>query len=638
MPLPLSQPQTSVANSLPLFFPLCGSRPRRIGVHRFGQVRKFLSVSSKSRDPSINSASTSDEELLQALISAEGAEDEPKSHLPAVRTYENDLARFSLIGAVDLDQALIAAAADGGDTAREHLSSGLSTMVIETLYPGSNPRSTVATRLFLPSREVKEKARQIKLRLSEDVFSGTTSRNILAMTFRQVMIHRVLSFELELFAPGVQRNMEDLSTPREISSEISLSSENLSAIVALAEAICSCALDSTKSRYIQNKNGESASVFSGWFQKPRVYTSSDSMVCVYAIPEDEIIKTGQQNQVDFIAAKAKSAGEMGKKMQNWWGQPTYSRLCKIGGPALCEWANEYVPAYRLQINGEKLGDVKLRGWEKLAEDKWEVPLTHFQMVELADILDMFFEDQYTLPTKQLSSGLIAPLSGGNKNEGKFSWKLASAILLGGCLLVSLRIMAQISPQSFFKAKTPLVPAASISGTPFEHPSIIYSDESDDLCLSVVRRVQVALGRPEAISVDKDIGVWAGELPTCLRKSTIAESVVEVVEREESLIFDPSLSQNSEETNPAQDIASYQVVLSREGTILGFQPTSRTAVPHWASNPLAAALHRGKKLSPGILEPTAKIPRPQEVVVVELLLSVNPDSWFILSRPTQQPTV
>ena len=40
------------------------------------------------------------------------------------------------------------------------------------------------------------------------------------------------------------------------------------------------------------------------------------------------------------------------------------------------------------------------------------------------------------------------------------------------------------------------------------------------------------------------------------------------------------------------------MLSSEGKIIGFQPTSRVAVNHWSANPLAKELYRGRKLSPG----------------------------------------
>lgn len=65
-----------------------------------------------------------------------------------MRSYENDLARLTIVGAVDVEQALTAAAADGGNAADEHISSGMEAMVVETVFPGaSEEHSTVSTRL-----------------------------------------------------------------------------------------------------------------------------------------------------------------------------------------------------------------------------------------------------------------------------------------------------------------------------------------------------------------------------------------------------------------------------------------------------------------------------------------------------------
>jgi hypothetical protein len=41
-----------------------------------------------------------------------------------------------------------------------------------------------------------------------------------------------------------------------------------------------------------------------------------------------------------------------------------------------------------------------------------------------------------------------------------------------------------------------------------------------------------------------------------------------------------------------------VVLSTDGKIVGFQPTSGVGVNHWAANPLAKELYGGRNLSPG----------------------------------------
>lgn len=69
---------------------------------------------------------------------------------------------------------------------------------------------------FLAPEKVKEKARKLRRSLDEDYLSGTKSRNILAMTFRQVILQQLWDFELVMFRPGTERNMEDLENPREV--------------------------------------------------------------------------------------------------------------------------------------------------------------------------------------------------------------------------------------------------------------------------------------------------------------------------------------------------------------------------------------------------------------------------------------
>lgn len=85
-----------------------------------------------------------EENILEAVADFDGDE----KSIPCLRTYENDLARLTLVGAVDFQQALTAAAADGGEAAGEHISTGMNAMVVETMFPGpSNEHSTISTRL-----------------------------------------------------------------------------------------------------------------------------------------------------------------------------------------------------------------------------------------------------------------------------------------------------------------------------------------------------------------------------------------------------------------------------------------------------------------------------------------------------------
>ncbi|KAM3306720.1 hypothetical protein P3S67_013591 [Capsicum chacoense] len=69
---------------------------------------------------------------------------------------------------------------------------------------------------FLPTRKVMEKAQKLRSTLTKEMLSSSTCSNILAMTFRQVTLQHLWNFELVLFIPGAERNMDDLETPREV--------------------------------------------------------------------------------------------------------------------------------------------------------------------------------------------------------------------------------------------------------------------------------------------------------------------------------------------------------------------------------------------------------------------------------------
>ncbi|KAI3988085.1 hypothetical protein MKX01_011874, partial [Papaver californicum] len=267
-----------------------------------------------------------------------------------VRTYENDLAPLTLIGDVSFEQTLTAASADGGEAANQHIVSGLSTMVVETIFPSSSDEHiTIATRL------------EAKKYTPPDMLSGSTSRNILAMTFRQVVCQSIWSFQLAMFSPGTERNMDDLENQRELFLKVLKGISTRILVVQLQEIF------NIGSRRIASKDGA---------------------VFIYEIHQDEILANVKPYLKNFEERKDHSSRNMKVNFSNW--------------------ASEYIPAYRLQIDTDILKDVKLGSWRKSEENRWKVHLTHSQMfsrVGLAEILDMYYEDVYTLLDKQLSSGV-----------------------------------------------------------------------------------------------------------------------------------------------------------------------------------------------------------------------------------------
>ncbi|PWA51677.1 hypothetical protein CTI12_AA462180 [Artemisia annua] len=553
--------------------------------------------------------------------------------IPCVRSYENDLGRLSVVGDVEIEQGLTAAAADGGVAADEHLENGLDVMVAETVFPGHcDEHSTISTRLFLPTRKVKERAKSLRNYLrGKDLFSGTTPTNILAMTFRQVTLRQLWSFELVLFTPGTTRNMKDLANIREVPASFTFSSSDEQAISMLAEVISVSALESTKKDFLDNSLGRSSYNIFRLFQKPEKISSRDSSVILYKVLEDEVIESAKSLFEKFKSMKAGYKPKETTLKFNWWPWSVFSKLEKIGGREFSAWVSEYVPAYRLQIDSEKLRDLKFEGWKESAKNRWEVLLTHSQMVCLANILDMYYEDLFTLPNKKLPYNAAAKTTNMRMKKKSNSWlKMLSTVIISGCFIVAVSVMGRIYMPRFHNGQR------HIGGnhqpqSPHTGSIRLWSMDSstlEDVCVSIVKKIQAVYGWSGDIRKESGGGVSTGELPEYMRR------LIQVDSSDKDILptLTPTDKSDEELLASGQKIASYQIVLSSEGKIVGFQPTSLLAVNNWASNPLTEELYGRKKLSPGFFEPSLQIKPPTEVVLLELVMSEISGSHFVLVRP------
>ncbi|PWA76666.1 hypothetical protein CTI12_AA231320 [Artemisia annua] len=580
--------------------------------------------------------------------------------IPCVRSYENDLGRLSVVGDVEIEQGLTAAAADGGVAADEHLENGLDVMVAETVFPGHcDEHSTISTRLFLPTRKVKERAKSLRNYLRKDLFSGTSPTNILAMTFRQVTLTQLWSFELVLFTPGTTRNMKDLANIREAPASFTLSSSDELAISMLAEVISVSALESTKKVFFDNSLGRSSYNIFRLFQKPEKISSRDSSVILYKVLEDEVIESAKSLHEKFKSMKAGYKPKETTLKFNWWPWSVFSKLEKIGGREFSAWVSEYVPAYRLQIDGEKLRDLKFEGWKESAKNRWEVLLTHSQMVCLANILDMYYEDLFTLPNKKLPYNAAAKTTNMNMKKSNSWLKMLSTVIISGCFIVAVSVMGRIYMPRFQNGQRHLG-GNHQPQSPHTGSIRLWSMDSstlEDVCVSIVKKIQAVYGWSGDIRKESGGGVSTGELPEYMRR------LIQVDSSDKDILptLTPTGKSDEELLASGQKIASYQVlyrlsllcfsrhyfvrllffiqqkvtqkvkmiVLSSEGKIVGFQPTSLLAVNNWASNPLTEELYGRKKLSPGFFEPSLKIKPPTEVVLLELVMSEISGSNFVL---------
>ncbi|XP_015576889.2 uncharacterized protein LOC8259167 isoform X1 [Ricinus communis] len=589
-------------------------------------IPKLFLTNARNCIPVLSCTPPQQEAILQLVANAD------ENTLPCIRAFENDLARVSLVGSVGFDQAVVAAAADGGRAAADHIDSGAPAMVVETLFPGpGDQHATISTRLFLPAKKVKEKAAKLSRSFKEDIFSGTASENILAMTFRQVVLQQLWNFELAVFRPGTERNMEDLENPREqVPASFFLSSSDEHIISVLAEAIYIAALQNTESNFLYDFMGETSGGVFRWFQKPKSIASQDSSVVIYKLFEDEIAGNAKKLLEDFNLSKDK--GIKLRQKYKWWTPVALSKLETIGGSDFSAWVSEYVPAYRLQIDADIVKDAKMEGWRRFGDNRWEVLLTHSQMAGLAEILDMYFEDVYSLPHKELSCRATANFTNLANTKKSSSWlKFLSVSLISGIFLIAISAFSRFYFPHLHKQQTYNQEHRSPPSSEIEHSvnESLHAEKLQEFCILIVKKIKDAFGWPGDIITETSNGAWIGEIPNYLKAMGEYDS-----SKEDSSTSDPIEKLDEDMKSSAQDIASYQVVLSTDGKIVGFQPTSRIGVNHWAANPLARELYAGRKLSPGLVEPGLKIRPPSEIVVIELLMSVNLDACFALARPVQ----
>ncbi|XP_028780338.1 uncharacterized protein LOC114736623 isoform X2 [Neltuma alba] len=492
-----------------------------------------------------------EQEVLQAV-----AESDDKV-LPCVRTYENDMARLTLVGAVDFEQALTAAAADGGDAASEHIDSGMPAMVVETVFPGpSDERSTVSTRLFLPAQKVKEKAAKLRRHLSEDIWSGTGSKNILAMTFRQVVLQQLWNVDLIVFPPGAVRNMEDLENPREVPASFTLSLSDEYLVSILAEVVCISSLQDTKRQFADNIWGGNSSTLFRLFRKSERIVSKDSSVVIYKLFEDEIVENARSLLDNYNSMKHMFMPVKTKPRHHWWNPSCYTKLEKIGGSDFSAWTSEYVPAYRLEIDAKRMGNAKFEGWKKCADNKWEVHLTHSQMIGLAEALDMYYEDPYSLRDKQLSCGMAAKFAEVSNKKGSSLLRLLSVTLASGIFLVAINALGRLYLPHLPKEGKRLRELRSLSSSEV-HSTLDESldvNKLEEFCVSAIMKVKDAFGWSGDIMKEDGIGVWTGKLPAYMRTLGASISDGEVVSA-----LSTSENMDADAAKVAiQDIASYQV--------------------------------------------------------------------------------
>jgi hypothetical protein len=167
---------------------------------------------------------------------------------------------------------------------------------------------------------------------------------------------------------------------QQVPESFSLTSSDERVISVLAEAVCISALQSTEKHFLDNILGNLSINFFRWFQKPKRIVSKDSSVIICQLFEDDVVENAKTLLENFNSTKESFKTKKTESNHHWWMPLGYAELEKIGGPDFSAWTSEYVPAYRLQIDSDRLRNIKFKGWKNSAQNRWEVLLTHSQMV------------------------------------------------------------------------------------------------------------------------------------------------------------------------------------------------------------------------------------------------------------------
>lgn len=166
---------------------------------------------------------------------------------------------------------------------------------------------------------------------------------------------------------------------RQVTASFVLSSSDEKVISGLAEALCNLALESTQKEFFHGSAGKASGSLFDWFPKAKKSSSKDSSVIIHRF-EDEIVENAKSLVEKFNLVRKKYKMTNKKATKSAWTSLMQSKLEKIGGSEFSLWTMEYVPAYRLQIDADRLASLKFEGWKRAEGNNWEVFLTHSQMV------------------------------------------------------------------------------------------------------------------------------------------------------------------------------------------------------------------------------------------------------------------
>eukprot|EP00249_Psilotum_nudum_P018392 c26782_g1_i2 orf=586-2439(-) len=452
-----------------------------------------------------------DNEILRMIQSSE-------EFYPIVRTYRNDLCTLELCGCAKRLEALTALASDRSYEAVTNLLMRRPLTVIQTVLPGGlDNHSTISTKLFAPSNLVVERAKKLTMP------DGFASKDYMHRLFEAVQMRELSKFYVEFHALGTKRTMSSLAIEEKASTIASLESSDKKVLDDLAKAVSLYAVSCIN----KNRTGDTF-VSHSWkiWQRSQWVPSSGAAVRICTLSETEIL-TQVRNLSEFMPLGETPKSEEAEVQEAWWPAPVSSKkvIKKYLGNCMEGLAHDYLPIHKLQIDLSLL-DVKVTGGQQIASQTWELLLSHSQMVDLAGVLDMFYEDIFSLPNKHINTGAL--LGFRNVSRSKISKSLQAANLIGlvaGAFFFAWLLASRFRRINFsddmqvnlFRANSATVTdqsnhskmlSESLPEMPYNQQ--ISTEERETLCCLVVGKVMKAFGWPGQIQSNSEKGSWMGQ--------------------------------------------------------------------------------------------------------------------------------
>ncbi|KAJ7555701.1 hypothetical protein O6H91_05G051200 [Diphasiastrum complanatum] len=508
-----------------------------------------------------------------------------------------------------------------------------------------------------PSTLVIERAKASWHEKASSMYSSWALKNAIARAFEVVVMTELLKFELCIQSPGSFRNMTSL--PNEKMNVVArLESSDLNALKGISETVFSYMMAGISQNF-EERGMESRSWIKPRFPWEKSHSLPTLKSAFQLLPLSETeISAHMDEKVKLFTLKEIASTEPVMASRIWWPIQK-STILFISSKVIASesWIYDHVPVHRLVANLDVI-TADVQGGHKNGS-LWEMQLTHAQLVDLANLLDLYYEDRYTCQHKRLPNEhtVVPPYYSRSKGFLALPFKVlfgfVGAFMLVGLFILSRRgnfaVLSQITKDgssgfstSFQKLlvwRNPLTRVKSkvlLSKIPKVSPK-----ELETLCVLVTAMVKDTFQWPQDIESSLERGAWMGkDLTGFERRISKDDTESPATSRMEASQFclpeelgTQGVHTEAFEDDPKQNILVFKVTVSKYGKLIKIQPVNRSAITCWSNYPLTELLHTDVTTGPGFVKHGLELSLPlEDDAVIELIVQHDESSPAVSARP------